>query len=135
MKKVLCTICLIAISLIAGCATVMNGSSTQDVFVTSRPSGAIVTTTSGKRIKTPDIFKLPRTNSTILTARLSGYENAEQKIKSELSLWIFGNGAGGALIGTAFNFMPVIALTIVDFTTGSLGVLSPAEVHFELVPK
>lgn len=135
MKKVKLIICLMLALLVSGCATIMNGSSTQDVFVTSKPPGAIVTTTTSEWIKTPGIFTLPRANSTTLTARLPGYEEAKQEVKSELSPWIFGNGIGGLCFGTAFNFMPVIALTIADFSTGSTGELSPIDVHFELVPK
>lgn len=135
MKKVTLIICLMLALLSSGCATIMNGSSTQDVFVTSRPSGAIVTTTTSEWIKTPGIFTLPRTKSITLTARLPGYEEAKQEIKSGLSPWIFGNGIGGLCFGTAFNFVPVIVLTIADFSTGSTGVLFPADVHFELVPK
>lgn len=135
MRRVICTICLMAILLIAsGCATVMNGS-TQEITVTSNPSGAIVTTTTFEWVKTPGTFKLPRANSTMLTARLYGYEDAKQEIKSELSPWIFGNGIGSFYGGTIFNFIPTIVLTIVDFSTGSIGVLSPTTVHFELVPK
>jgi hypothetical protein len=112
----------------------MNGPN-QNIVVTSNPPGAIVTTAAGEWIKTPDTFKLPRAKSTVLTARLVGYEDAEQKIKNELSLWMFGNGAGSFYAGTVYNWLPAIALTIIDFSTGSAGVLSPTEVHFELVPK
>ena len=134
MKKVPLIICLMLALLSSGCATIMNGSSTQDIFVTSKPPGAIVTTTT-KWIKAPGIFTLPRTKSTTLIARLPGYEEMEQEIKSGLSPWIFGNGIGGLCFGTVFNFMPVAILTIVDFSIGSTGELSPTEVHFELVPK
>ncbi len=134
MKKVMYTICLIAISLIAGCGTLVHGPH-QHIMVTSNPSKAIVTTTSGKWIKTPDAFQLPRTKSTTLTARLSGYEDAEQEIESDWSPWILGNGLGSFIGGTIFNFVPGLASVVVDFSTGSTGVLSPAEVHFELVSK
>lgn len=134
MTRLLCTICLIAISLIAGCGTLVHGPN-QHIMVTSNPSRAIVTTTTGKRIKTPDAFQLSRTKSTTLTARLSGYEDAEQKIESEWSPWILGNGIGSFIGGIIFNFVPGLASVVVDFSTGSTGVLSPAEVHFELMPK
>ena len=131
MRNLLCTTCLL---LIGGCGTIMHGP-TQDIVVTSNPPGATVTTTTFEWIRTPGTFKLPRTKPTTLTARLSGYEDDKQEIKSELTLWVFGNTAGSLYGGTFMNFLPVAALIIVDFTTGSLGVLSPAEVHFELVPK
>jgi len=111
----------------------MNGPN-QNIVVTSNPPGAIVTTTSLKWIKTPGTFKLPRSHSTTLTANLPGYAEAKQEIKSELSLWLFGNGAGSFYGGPIFNFFPAIALTIVDLSTGSARQLSPNEIHFELVP-
>lgn len=132
-KTVLRTICLL---MLAGCSTVMHGP-TQDIVVTSNPPGATVTTTTFEWIKTPGTFKLPRANSTTLTANLYGYETAKQKLKCELTPWIFGNAAGEFYPGTFIHIylIPSVALTMVDLITGSVGVLSPTEVHFELVPK
>lgn len=134
MKKILCTICFLLI-LTIGCGTIMHGP-TQDIIVTSNPPGAIITTTTFEWIKTPGIFKLPRANSTELTAELYGYEIAKQKIKCELTPWIFGNAVGEFY---PWTFMHQAsgggALTIFDLSTGSVGILSPTEVHFELVPK
>ena len=129
----MCTICLL---LIGGCGTIMHGP-TQDVLVTSDPPGAIVTTTTFEWIKTPGTFKLPRANSTTLTANLYGYETAKQELKCELTPWIFGNAAGEFYPGTFIHIylIPSVALTIVDLSTGSVGMLSPTEVRFELVPK
>ena len=135
MKKVTCIICFL-LTLTNGCGTIMHGP-TQDISVTSNPSGAIVTTTTFEWIKPPGILKLPRANSTELTAELYGYETAKQKLKCELTPWLFGNAAGEFYTGTFIQvyMIPSVALTIVDLTTGSIGVLSPTEVHFELVPK
>lgn len=135
MRKVICTICFCLI-LTNGCGTIMHGP-TQDISVTSNPPGATVTTTTFEWIKTPGIFKLPRANPTELTAELYGYETAKQKIKCGLTPWIFGNAAGEFYPGTfiQIHVIPTIALTMVDLVTGSVGVLSPNEVHFELVPK
>lgn len=132
MKKVICTICLL---MLTGCSTIMNGP-TQEIKVTSNPPGAIITTTAFEWIKTPGTIKLPRANSTTLTANLFGYEEMKQEMKVSLSPWVAGNAVGQfypwTFMGQASG---VVALTILDLSTGSIGTLSPAEVHFELVPK
>lgn len=121
MEKLLCTFCLL---LVCGCSTIAHGPY-QDVVITSNPPGAIVTPIDYKCwVKTPGILKLERKNSTVLTARLRGYEDAKQKIQVKLSPWLLGNAVG---------WIP--SLLLLDLSTGSLGVLSPTEVHFELVPK
>ena len=112
--------------MLTGCSTVMNGP-TQDIVVTSNPPGAIVTTTTFEWIRTPGTFKLPRANSTTLTANLYGYETAKQEIKCGLSLWPIGEAIGELWICSG------LALTTFDLSTGSVGQLTPAEVHFELV--
>lgn len=107
---------------------------TQDIVITSNPPGAIVTTTTFEWIKTPGTFKIPRANSTTLTANLHGYETAKQKLQVKLTPWIFGNAAGAFYPWTFLTVMPDVALTMLDLSTGSIGVLSPGEVHFDLVP-
>jgi hypothetical protein len=122
--------------LIGGCTTIMNGP-TQEIKVTSNPPGATVTPTDYKYwTKTPGVIALDRNNSTVLTARLYGYEDAKQEIKCGLSPWVFGNAAG-QLYPWAFMGVPhgAVALGILDVSTGSIGNLTPTEIHFELVPK
>lgn len=135
MNRIMYITCFLLI-LTNGCGTIMHGP-TQDISVTSNPPGAIVTTTTFEWIKTPGTFKLPRANSTQLKAELYGYETAKQKLKCELTPWIFGNAAGEFYPGTfiQIHLIPSIALTIVDLSTGSVGQLTPSEVHFELVSK
>lgn len=135
MRKVICIICLLLLVLvIGGCATIMHGP-TQKIRVTSNPPGATVTTTTFEWIKTPGTFELSRSNSTELTANLYGYETTKQKIKCGLSLWIFGDAVGGFYPWTILGIEPYITLMIVDFSTSSVGTLSPTEVHFEMVKK
>jgi len=138
MKNVILTICLVLVLLTSGCGTLMHGP-TQEVVVTSNPPGATVTNTRYTcHIKTPGVMKLKRANSTILTARLFGYEEAKQKIQVGLSPWLLGNVAGW---DTTLNiiYVPMIPVTTAllagDMVTGSVGTLSPDAVHFELVPR
>lgn len=134
MKKTIITsIGLLLLTLIlSGCSTVMNGP-TQDIAVTSNPPGAIVTTTTFEWIRTPGTFKLPRANSTTLTANLYGFETAKQELKCELTPWIFGNATGAIYPWTIIGIEPYIALIMIDLTTGSVGQLNPTDIHFELV--
>jgi uncharacterized protein YceK len=134
MRKVTIIICLTAALLVSGCATIMNGPY-QQIPVTSIPPGAIVTTTNyNSWVRTPGILKIERANSTILTARLDGYEPAKQKLEAKLSPWIFGNGAGTfspRIIGAVNG---ILASLIVDLASGSACELTPKEVHFKLIP-
>lgn len=121
-------IILALLILISGCSTLINGP-VQDIVVTSNPPGAIITTTTFEWLKTPGTFKLPRNRSTLLTANLYGYETAKQEIKCGLSLWPIVSGLG------EFWAYGGCSLTTLDLSTGSIGMLSPTEIHFKLVPK
>jgi len=136
MKKVLSTICLLAILLIVGCGTVAHGP-TQYVYITSNPPGAIVTNTCyTARIKTPDIIELKRANSTILTAKLFGYEKQKKKLQVSLTPYLLGNGIGSFYTVQLFttNDIPGCQFLFMgDMITGSVGHL-PERIHFELEP-
>lgn len=138
MKKKILTICLVLTSLVSGCGTLVHGP-TQEVIVTSNPSGATITNTRYTCwIKTPGVMKLKRANSTTLTARLFGYKEAKQKVKVNLSPWLLGNGVGWDMVLNA-SYVPVVPVTVAllmgDMATGSVGTLSPNVIHFELVPR
>ena len=138
MKNVVLTICLMLVLLTGGCGTLMHGS-TQEVAVTSNPPGAIVTNTDYTCwIKTPGVMVLDRANSTVLTARLFGHEDAKAKVKVSLSPWLLGNAAGWDMMLNV-GYVPVVPVTVVllvgDMATGSVGQLSPNTVHFELVSR
>jgi len=124
--------------LASGCGTLTHGPM-QKVYVTSSPPGATITNTRYTCwIKTPGVMVLERANSTILTARLFGYQEAKAKVKVSLSPWLLGNVVGW---DTTLNiiYVPMIpttaALLVGDMVTGSVGTLSPNTVHFELVPR
>lgn len=137
MKKVICIICLMLALLVSGCGTLMHGP-TQEVWVTSNPSGAKITNEDYTCwIRTPGVMKLKRANSTILKAKLFKYETQRQKLQVHWSPWLLGNGSGWDTMLNA-SYVPVVPVTIAlligDMATGSVGTLLPAEVHFELEP-
>ena len=136
MRNLLTTICLIAISLIAGCGTLIHGPY-QEVMVTSDPPGAVVTNTDYTcHITTPGIMKLKRANSTVLTAKLFQYETQKKKLQVHISPFILGNGTG--LWYTVQTFTQDAnggaVLLIGDMTTGSIGYLTPDSIHFVFEP-
>lgn len=122
--------------LVCGCGTIMHGPY-QEIKVTSNPPGATITNTEYTCwIKTPGVMKLKRANSTVLTARLYGYKEAKQKVRANISPWLAGNAAGYWSPTTFFsNHVPAYYVLLMgDMATGSVGQLSPTEVHFELEP-
>jgi len=124
------------ILMISGCATICG--STQDITITSEPPGAIVTTTTFEWTKTPGTLKLPRNNSTVLTANLFGYKTAKKELKCSLNPFIAGD-AVGQYYPRAFMGQPDGGVVIFFFdmmlSNGAIGTLHPAKVHFELEPK
>ena len=82
------------------------------------------------------MITLDRTNSTILTARLAGYEDMRAQVRCGISPWIFGNSAGQfyprAFMGVADGS---VALLMLDMSTGSFCELSPSHIHFKMIKK
>jgi len=124
--------------LLSGCGTIMHGP-TQDIVVTSNPPGAVVTPTDYTCwVRTPGVISLKRSDSTILTARLMGYEDMKIKVNCTLTPWLLGNGAFAwydVQWWTGLDIPLAGVLALGDLMTGSIGQLSPAKVHFELIPK
>jgi uncharacterized protein YceK len=126
---------VILIFLTSGCATIIQGPY-QEIPVYSTPPGAIVTNTSYTAwVKTPGVLKLKRSEPTVLTARLFGYEDEKIKIKSSFSPLILGNAAGQFYPWLISKIYPGIAALMFDLSTGSPFELSPKECHFVMRPR
>jgi hypothetical protein len=108
---------------LAGCATIISGT-TQDIGVTSVPPGAIVTADpGGMRVTTPAKITLHRKEAPYhLTFTLDGYQPYSVMISAETNGWIFGNLIIGGLIGI-----------LIDSSSGAMNVLSPEAIHANLV--
>lgn len=79
--------------MMSGCATIMHGKY-QDIPITSEPSGATVTASSGQKITTPGTMTLIRNKPIVLRAELDGYQAAEQKLSAVLSsVWAESEGS------------------------------------------
>ena len=111
----LCSLIMLAGS---GCSTIMSGS-TQEIPISSTPSGAKVTADNGTSITTPGSIVLRRKSAHTLVAEYPGYEQKQQKLEKKLNNWVWGNILIGGIIGLA-----------IDMVSGSVNELKPKEVHF-----
>ncbi len=106
--------------MVAGCATIMHGSS-QTVGISSSPSGARVTINGEYRGETPLRVELARKQDYIIKVEKEGFEPASSTITSKVSGMTFGNIIFGGLIGLA-----------VDAGSGGLYKLSQDDVQITL---
>jgi hypothetical protein len=101
---------------LSACATIMHGTS-QDVGISSSPTGAAVWIDNAERGNTPLITKLSRKDNHIVKLQLAGYQPFEATMTRSVSGWVWGNIAFGGLIGLA-----------VDAISGGIYKLSPEQI-------
>jgi hypothetical protein len=104
----------------AACATIMHGTS-QDIGISSTPSGAQVTIDNMEHGTTPIIADLKRKEQHLVVIELEGYQRFEMHLTKSVSGWVFGNIIFGGLIGLA-----------VDAISGGLYNLKPDQVVGQL---
>lgn len=120
MKNLSFLILLVAIVLSSSCATIML-STTQEVSISSNPTGALVTNNGLQLGKTPVIADLKRKGNHSIKIELEGYEPYEVRLARKVSGWVFGNIIFGGIPGL-----------IIDVITGGMYVLKPEQVQAEL---
>jgi len=98
----------------------MHGT-TQQIGVSSSPSGAKVTVNGQQKGKTPVILDLKRGDNHVLKIELDGYLPYETTLTKKVSGWVWGNVVAGGLIGLA-----------VDAISGGLYNLTPEQVQASL---
>ncbi len=128
MEGIKKAIVLLLVVTLTGCATIVHGN-TQDIRVTSNPSGAVVRVSlNNTATTTPGVLTLDRKETGyILTFEKEGYKPVEVSLKRTMGGWVFGNvllGLYGILFGIA-----------IDFSNGSAYNLTPAEVNVVLGQK
>ena len=111
---------LAQLPLLAGCASIMHGT-TQQVAVSSSPTGAQVTVNAMERGTTPVIADLKRKDNHVIKVTMDGYQPFEMALTRSVSGWVWGNIVFGGLIGLA-----------VDAITGGLYKVAPEQVTAEL---
>jgi len=120
MKKTLLVLCLVFVAAYSsGCATVATGKY-QDILVTSEPSGAEVTSSTGRRTITPGTLTLRRSEPCILVAQLEGYPELQRQLTRTTQGWFWGNILLGGIIGG-----------VVDVASGSDKKIKENEVFFD----
>jgi hypothetical protein len=109
--------------LTSGCASIIHGK-TERIGFTSEPSGAKLTV-GGYQTVTPSYLILERRGQQTAYFSMPGYETQAFPIKEGMSLWfLLGNLGFGGIPGW-----------IIDAINGSIGDLSPDNVHVVMVPK
>jgi hypothetical protein len=104
-----------ALLALPACGTIMHGGS-QDVGISSSPSGASVTVDNQIGATTPFVAKLSRKDNHIIHLAAPGYAPADLTLTHSVSGWVWGNIAFGGLIGLA-----------VDAISGGLYKLNPEQ--------
>jgi uncharacterized protein YceK len=113
-------VALVASLFLSGCASIMHGT-TQQIGVSSAPTGARVVVNGGQRGVTPLVLDLERKGPHTLSIESDGYEPFQMSLTRSVSGWVWGNIVFGGVIGLA-----------VDAATGGLYKLSPEQVSAEL---
>lgn len=105
---------------IVACATIMHGTS-QDVSISSQPTGATVTIDGEPAGITPVAARLKRKAVHTIVVTMDGYQPFEMITTRKTSGWVWGNIVFGGLIGLA-----------VDAGTGGLYDVRPEQIPVQL---
>lgn len=105
---------------VAGCATILNGTS-QKVMVTSNPTGAVVEVDGKYSRETPVKLRLERKRDHVLVITKEGYEKQAVNLTHVLSASVCGNILLGGVLGWVF-----------DIFAGTQYKLIPNKVHVEM---
>ncbi|MDX2128126.1 MAG: PEGA domain-containing protein [Chloroherpetonaceae bacterium] len=103
-----------------GCASIMSGSS-QDIAISSTPSGASITVNNVILAKTPAKVKLKRKDEHKIKLDLAGFLPYEVVLTTSSNGWVWGNILFGGLIGLA-----------IDAITGAMYSLEPNIINAEM---
>src|SRR5438876_2023737 len=91
------SLAVFAPAVVAGCATIMHGTS-QQVGINSQPVGATVVVDSQTVGVTPVVAKLSRKRTHRVTVTIAGYEPFSMVTTRKTSGWVWGNIVFGGLI-------------------------------------
>jgi hypothetical protein len=99
----------------------MHGT-TQNIGISSSPTGAKVTADDMLLGTTPMFAELKRNEEHIVTIEMDGYEKAQLTLTKNISGWVWGNIIFGGLIGLA-----------IDAISGGIYSLSPEQLNAEMM--
>ncbi len=83
---------------VVACASIMHGGS-QDIGISSTPTGAKVAVDNFAGGQTPYIAKLSRKDNHIVKITMDGYAATELTLTKSVSGWVWGNVVFGGIIG------------------------------------
>lgn len=130
MKNILITFSVLICIFIAGCASLIDGT-TQEISVDSNPQGATVYVSTrkgdvlGKKLKwgeTPTKVTIPRKDGVIFLEK-EGYESSEVSLVRTMNPWIWGDILLTSLLSTS-----------IDTSTGASNEFDPNSYLVELTP-
>jgi len=112
---------LVSILIIAGCATIIKGTS-QDISIQSNPSSGkiIIKTSGGVEVfngVTPATAKLAKKHEYVVTVQLAGYKDGTVMIGQSFEAWTIGNLLCGGVIGL-----------VIDAVDGAMWKLEPDQI-------
>jgi hypothetical protein len=116
----------IFISFCFSCATVTRGVN-QALTITSSPSGANVTLSTGEECLTPCTLELRRGDDYTALIELDGYQSIETSVLSQRS-----DDNRGSTFGS-FMYAGLQGIAV-DMATGALNELVPNPLHVDLEP-
>jgi len=113
----------VAYTLLSGCATIVHLGGTEELNVTSEPSGAKLVVDGAERGVTPMALKVERKQAHKILVSKEGYEESQSSTESKLSLWLAGNAIFGGVVGI-----------LVDVLSGGGYTIEPSAVAVTLKP-
>lgn len=110
----------LASTVVVACATIIHGTS-QEVGISSQPTGATITVDGQITGKTPVAAKLSRKDMHKVAITMEGYQPFEITTTRRTSGWVWGNIVFGGIIGLA-----------VDAISGALYDVRPEQIAAQL---
>ncbi|MBX3339936.1 MAG: PEGA domain-containing protein, partial [Nitrospira sp.] len=75
----------------SGCATIVHLGSSEELNVSSEPSGATVLIDGTERGVTPLATKVERKKDHAVVLTKEGFEESQSRVESHISWWVAGN--------------------------------------------
>ena len=124
VKRHIYLLILAALSLVAGCATIVTGS-TQTLTINTTPSGATVTLNGNNLGVTPMSIevKRPETERSVFRFEKEGYKPLELPVARSMNTWWLGNIITGGVFGST-----------TDYASGAMYEYQPGLIQVTLEP-
>ena len=122
LSLALLTLFLLILIALNGCATIIHGT-TQDIGITTDPSGADLLVDGQLHYKSPAVITMKRKDDHTVEISQEGYKKETVEIKGALSWTVAGDFLAGGAIGYG-----------IDAATGAQRRLEPESVNVRLQP-